>query len=67
MCTAIPVSLFLLLLLIAGTMFRFSRPSSPNASTLVSLMEDVLGGEEDESTSVECLIQPHPSNLSASS
>lgn len=59
MCAAIPISLFLLFLLVAGTILRFSRPSSPNASTLTSLMKDALGGEEDGTPSVESLTQPH--------
>lgn len=59
MCAAIPVGLFLLFLLVVGTIFRFSRPCSPNASTLASLMKDALGGVDDGIPSVESLTQPY--------
>lgn len=44
MCTAIPVGLLLLLLLCAGTVYRFFRPCFPNAVPLVVLMNDLSKG-----------------------
>ncbi|QGY39601.1 hypothetical protein GM415_05535 [Pseudodesulfovibrio cashew] len=40
MCNAIPIAAVLLLLLVAGTLCRCLRPSSPNAELLATLLDE---------------------------